>query len=148
MCRKWTEQLHAHDCYQNVTECSTTSGHRTLHQMYIQLVKYTAQELWVRLAEAVQQACHRRPIRCCTLGLAHHVFCRTCKLRWCEQMKHSCHTLRRALALYAAIGWSTWPVTSTHTGHTSESGKQQYKQWHWQIKPFCHVVARIALAIE
>jgi len=50
--------------------------------------------------------------------------------------------------LYAAIGRSTWPVTSTHTGQTCESGKQQYKQWHWQLKPFWPAVARIALAIE
>jgi len=35
MFRTWTKQLHAHDCYQNVTEDSTTLGHRILHEVYI-----------------------------------------------------------------------------------------------------------------
>jgi len=37
MCRTWSEQLHAYDCYRNVTEHSITSGHRILHEMYIQM---------------------------------------------------------------------------------------------------------------
>ena len=69
-------------------------------------------------------------------GVAHHVLCRTCILRWCGQLKHSsicscCH-FSHVLVL-TTVCRSMWPV---NIGQTYESGKQQYKQWHPQMKLF------------
>jgi len=59
------EQLHAHDCYQNVTE---TSGHRIWHKKY----KHTHN---FRIVSSVKKSSMVYMV-CCTLA-AHHVLCRT-----------------------------------------------------------------------
>jgi len=79
--RTWSEQLHAYDCYWSVTERSITSGHRILHKMYIQIHSIGTVGLasWSSPRGMTQ-----------ITGIAHHVLCRTCTLKWCGQMKHSC----------------------------------------------------------
>jgi len=77
-------------------------------------------------------------------GVGNHVLCRIFTLRWFVQMNTLVVTFGMCWhsLLYVVIGRSMGPVTSTYTDQTCK------QQWYRQMKPFCHEVARIALAIE
>ena len=131
----------------HMTEHSVTSGHRILFKMYIQMHSTGAMSLasWSSPTGMSQMA-----YTLLHTGVAHHVLYRTCTLRWCEQVKHSCCNFWHVLALTAVCSHWLVNMNSNFNTHRPNLWVRQATVQTVALtdETFRHAVSYIALAIE